>query len=107
MPDRTRRFTSDQRTPREASGVNADDWGAGNAEGVDLVDGSLVFRGSSAGGVPRVIDDFEEAAYGDQGLSLADYYEFWEYDTGIRFSRSDSLAGLGTVSSSGMPITPA
>lgn len=81
MSDGSGRFTSDQRTPREASWVDADDWGAGNAEGVDLVDGDLVFRGPVSGEVGPVMDDFEDTAYGDQGLSLADYYDFSENDT--------------------------
>lgn len=81
MSDGSGRFTSDQRTPREASWVDADDWGAGNAEGVDLVDGDLVFRGPVSGEVVGVMDDFEDAAYDDQGLSLADYYDFSENDT--------------------------
>ncbi|MFD1570407.1 MULTISPECIES: LamG domain-containing protein [Haloferacaceae] len=53
MTDGLSRFTSDRRTREESSWTGEEDWAAGTAENVDVVDGNLVSRSTGgAGDIP-------------------------------------------------------
>ncbi|MFD1570380.1 hypothetical protein [Halorubrum laminariae] len=67
MSEKTSRFTSDRRTRRGASWADPEDWGAGVAENVDVVDRGLVPRrstSSSDGEPSNVVENFEDGSLG-------------------------------------------
>ncbi|MFD1570408.1 MULTISPECIES: LamG domain-containing protein [Haloferacaceae] len=113
MTDGLSRFTSDRRTREESSWTGEEDWAAGTAENVDVVDGNLVSR--SASGVGDTPDSgVARWTFDDADMESGEALDAWNDNnatingattgaTAVYGGESYSFDGTGDYVSAGNP----